>query len=61
MRINVVLDEELVAQASKLSGIRTKKELIHEALRVYIAAKKRKSLLDLRGKVEFAPGYEPME
>jgi Arc/MetJ family transcription regulator len=58
MRTNIVLDDELLAEAARLSGIKTKKELVHEALRVYIATKKRKSLLDLRGKIEFAPGYD---
>lgn len=32
--------------------------LICAALRVFKAKKKRKSLLDLRGKIEFAPGYD---
>lgn len=58
MRTNIVLDDELLAEASRLSGIRTKKELVHEALRVFIATKKRKSLLDLRGKIELAPDYD---
>ena len=58
MRTNIVLDDELIAEAARLSGISTKKELVHEALRVFIATKKRKSLLDLRGKIEFAPDYD---
>lgn len=58
MRTNIVLDDDLVAEASRLSGIKTKKELVHEALRVLIAARKRKNLLDLRGKIEFVPGYD---
>jgi Arc/MetJ family transcription regulator len=58
MRTNIVLDDELLAEAARLSGIKTKKELVHEALRVFVATKKRKNLLDLRGKIEFAPGYD---
>jgi len=58
MRTNIVLDDDLMAEASRLSGAKTKKELVHEALRVFIAAKKRKNLLDLRGKIEFEPGYD---
>jgi Arc/MetJ family transcription regulator len=58
MRTNIVLDDDLVAEAARLSGIRTKKDLVHEALRVFIATKKRKSLLDLAGKIAFAPGYD---
>ena len=58
MRTNIVLDDELVAEASRITGIRTKKDLVHEALRVLIMTRKRKSLLDLRGKIQFAPGYD---
>jgi hypothetical protein len=57
-RTNVVLDDDLVQEAARLSGIRTKRALVHEALRFFIAAKKRKSLLDLEGKIELAPGYD---
>jgi hypothetical protein len=33
-------------------------DLIHKALRGLIATRKRKNLLDLRGKIELAPGYD---
>jgi Arc/MetJ family transcription regulator len=58
MRTNIVLDDDLMAEAARLSGIKTKKELVREALRVFIASKKRKNLLDLQGKIEFAPDYD---
>jgi len=58
MRTNIVLDDRLMDEAARLSGIRTKKDLVHAALEVFIATKKRKSLLDLEGKIEFAPGYD---
>ncbi|HEY9420934.1 MAG TPA: type II toxin-antitoxin system VapB family antitoxin [Thermoanaerobaculia bacterium] len=58
MRTNIVLDDDLIAEATRLTGIKTKKDLVHEALRVLVATRKRKSLLDLKGKIEFAPGYD---
>ena len=58
MRTNIVLDDSLVAEALRLSGIKTKKDLIDEALRAFIAAKKRKNLLDLQGRIQFAPDYD---
>jgi Arc/MetJ family transcription regulator len=58
MRTNVVLDDDLVAEAMRLSGIKTKRELVREALRTLIEHRKRKSLLDLRGKIAFADGYD---
>jgi len=58
MRTNIVLDEELVEEAARLTGIETKRELVHEALRALIAARRRRSLLELRGKVRFVDGYD---
>ena len=58
VRTNIVLDDELVAEAARVSGIKTKRELVHEALRVLVETRKRKSLLDLVGKVELAPDYD---
>lgn len=58
MRTNIVLDGDLVEEAARLSGIKTKRELVHEALREFVASRKRKSLLELAGKIRFAPGYD---
>lgn len=61
MGVNMVLDDDLMEEAALLSGITTKEDLIHEALRVFIASKKRKDLLDLQGAIEFAPDYDHKE
>lgn len=58
MRTNIDLDEDLVQAAQRLSGIETKKGVVHEALRFYVETRGRKNLLDLRGKIRFAPGYD---
>lgn len=58
MRTNIVLDDDLVEEAAQLTGIKTKKDLVHEALRVLISTHRRKSLLDLAGKIQLAPGYD---
>lgn len=58
MRTNIELDEGLIQTAKKLSGLRTKRGIVHEALRFYVEAKGRKPLSDLRGRIEFAPGYD---
>ena len=49
MRTNIVLDDDLVRQAFRYSKARTKRELVHEALRELIRLRARKSLLDLKG------------
>lgn len=58
MRTNVVLDESLVDEALKLSNAKTKKQLIHEALKEFVENRKRLNLLDLSGKIKFAEGYD---
>jgi Arc/MetJ family transcription regulator len=58
MRTNIDLDDDLVAEAQRLTGIETKKGVVHEALLCLVDTRKRKSLLDLKGKIEFAPGYD---
>ena len=61
MRTNIVLDDELVAEAMNLTGITTKREVVHEALEVLVQTRRRMSLLDLRGKVSLAEGYDHRE
>jgi Arc/MetJ family transcription regulator len=57
MRTNVLLDDTLIEEALKLSSAKTKKEVIHEALKEFVESRKRLSLLDLSGKIKFAEGY----
>ena len=58
MRTNIVLDDTLVEEAMILSGAKTKKELISNALREFVTARKRLNLLDLDGKIEFSEDYD---
>jgi Arc/MetJ family transcription regulator len=58
MRTNIELDSAKVKEASKLTGIKTKRMLIDEALKALIKLHKRKSLLDLAGKIKFSADYD---
>lgn len=58
MRTNIVLDDELVREAQRLTGIRTKRKLVEEALKALITARRRLSLLDLEGRIRFCDGYD---
>lgn len=58
MRTNIELDEQLLEEAFALSGHRTKKDLIHEALRVFIRLKRRKDLSELAGKIAFSDDFD---
>lgn len=61
MRTNIVIDDELMEDALKLSGCETKKELIHKALQEFIQNRKRRDLRELRGKVNFDETYNYKE
>ncbi|MBM4272762.1 MAG: type II toxin-antitoxin system VapB family antitoxin [Deltaproteobacteria bacterium] len=58
MRTNIVLDESLMEEAFKLSNVKTKKELIHQALKEFVTNRKRHNLLNLEGKIAFADNYD---
>lgn len=58
MRTNIVLDDELINEAFKRSQAKTKKELIHEALKEYVENRRRMDLRELKGKINFQEGYD---
>jgi Arc/MetJ family transcription regulator len=60
MRTNIELDDALVKQAIKLSRLKTKKDVVHEALRHYVGWMKKKELLDLRGQVKWEGNLKEM-
>lgn len=49
MRTNIVLNDELVREAQALSHIKTKRELIDQALKEFVAHRKRLNLRELKG------------
>ncbi len=49
MRTHIVLDEQLMNEAMSLSQIKTKRELVEQALKEFISIRKRPNLLDLVG------------
>jgi Arc/MetJ family transcription regulator len=58
MRTNIDIDDDLLEQAFSVSRVRTKKELIHEALKELIRLRKRKDMTELAGSIEFHPEYD---
>ena len=49
MRTNIVLDDHLLEQAFSLTGIKTKKELIFQALKEFVEHRQRLNIVDLKG------------
>jgi len=58
MRTNIDLDDELVAEAMRYADVRTKKDLVHLALREFIARHRRLDVRKLRGMVGIRDDYD---
>jgi Arc/MetJ family transcription regulator len=58
MRTNIVIDDNLMEEALRLSGAKTKKDAVRRALEEFIAGRKRLDLKEIRGKIKFAVGYD---
>ncbi|MBW2412698.1 MAG: type II toxin-antitoxin system VapB family antitoxin [Deltaproteobacteria bacterium] len=58
MRTNIVIDDELLNEAFAVSNAKTKKDLIHEALREFVRLKKRKDLTELAGTIQFHKNFD---
>jgi len=58
MRTNIVLDDKLVEEAFAVTGVRTKKELVHLALTELVRTRRKKNMLDLAGRVRLRRGFD---
>lgn len=58
MRTNIVLDDKLVKEAFRHAPVKTKRELVDLALREFVAARKRRDIRELFGKVGLDPSYD---
>lgn len=52
MATNIELDNELLAKAMELGGMKTKRDAVHEALEEYVRRREQLKILDLFGAVE---------
>jgi Arc/MetJ family transcription regulator len=52
MRTNVEIDDRLIEEAQRLTGLKTKREVVDAALRMLILVEKA-NILDLAGKVQW--------
>jgi Arc/MetJ family transcription regulator len=53
MRTNIEIDDEVMSEAQRLTGLRTKREAVDFALRELVARHRRLGLLQLRGRVHW--------
>ena len=59
MATNLALDDTLIEEARQLGGLRTKKDVVTQALQEYVQRRKQLKLLELFGAVEYDDDYDP--
>lgn len=58
MATNLALDDELIREAQKISGHRTKKAVVTEALQEYIQRRKQLEIVGLFNTIEYDSNYD---
>lgn len=60
MRTNIVIDDDLMDEALKVSHLKTKKDAVEEGLKLLVQRKKQESIKNLRGKLFWKGDLEEM-
>lgn len=60
MRTNIVIDDQLMADAIQATGAKTKKEAVELGLKTLIRLKKQERIRGFRGKLEWQGDLEKM-
>jgi len=60
MRTNIVIDDKLMTDALKATGLRTKKEAVEEGLKLLIRRNKQQAVRKLRGKLKWEGDLDEM-
>jgi len=58
MATNLSIDPDLIEEALRLSGEKTKKAAVTKALVEFVARRKQKDLLDLFGQLDWDPAFD---
>ena len=53
MRTNIVIDDKLMKQTLKLTGLRTKREAVELGLRTLVRLRQQEQIRGLRGKLDW--------
>jgi Arc/MetJ family transcription regulator len=60
MRTNVDIDDRLMDEAKRLSGLKTKRAVVNAGLESLIQLKRQAKILDLAGKIEWVGDLDEM-
>lgn len=59
MPSNLAIDDRLLEKALEMGGLASKRATVNEALKEYIARRKRLRAIDAFGQVDFAEDFDP--
>ena len=60
MRTNIIIDDDLMSEAMKLSKLKTKKAVVETGLKLLVQMKKQERIKGLRGKLKWDGDLEAM-
>ena len=60
MRTNIVIDDNLMRETLRATGLKTKREAVEEALRTLLRLKKQAAIRRLRGKLDWNGDLDSM-
>ncbi|MGK7911620.1 MAG: type II toxin-antitoxin system VapB family antitoxin [Synechococcus sp.] len=60
MRTNIVIDDELLSEAMKASGAKTKREAVELGLAALVKLKRQENIRQFRGKLKWEGNLEDM-
>lgn len=60
MRTNIVIDDDLMMHALKATGLKTKKDVVEEGLKLIILRQKQQAIRSLRGKIQWEGDLDEM-
>ena len=53
MRTNIVIDDDLMSNALKITGLKTKREVVEEGLRLLVKRNAQREIRKLRGQIKW--------
>ena len=60
MRTNIVIDDKLMTEALKASGLSTKKEVVEQGLKLLVRRSQQQQIRKLRGRVKWEGDLDEM-
>jgi len=60
MRTNIVIDDRLMSDALKATGLKTKKEAVEQGLKLLVKKKNQQAIRKLRGKLNWQGNLDEM-